>query len=122
MALDVTYTYVYVYSMSRMMDARIPVFFAEARDDSVNTGWLVEDVAVAPWAAAEAGHVLGCACCVARSPVAEALGRLFRARATGEVAFFTRLGIVPGDAAGEQAVRAALVNDGLASACYRLEP
>jgi len=103
------------------MDARIPVFFAETQEDISNTGWLVEDRAMAPWVSPEEGHAIGCACCVARSPVAEALGRLFRARATGEVAFFTRLGVVPADEAGAQAVRQALVNDGLASACYRFD-
>jgi hypothetical protein len=104
-----------------MMDARIPVFFAANRDEAANTGWLVEDAALAPWGATDEGHVIGCACCVARSPVAEALGRLFRARATGEVAFFTRLGVIPSGPSGETAVRQALVNDGLASACYRIE-
>jgi hypothetical protein len=40
----------------------------------------------------------------------------------GEVPFFTRLGAVPASAAGEAALRQALESDGLASACYRLEP
>jgi hypothetical protein len=57
---------------------------------------------------------------VVRSPVAEALGRLFRARAVGEAPFFTRLGVVPASPAGEASVRQALETDGLASACYRL--
>jgi hypothetical protein len=52
--------------------------------------------------------------------VAEALGRLFRARAVGEVPFFTRLGVVPASEGGALSVRQALEADGLASACYRL--
>ena len=104
--------------MSRI-DARIPVFFAAQRDDAAEgVSWLVENAA---WDAREDGHPSGCACCVARSPVAEALGRLFRARAVGEVPFFTRLGLVPAGAAGETAARQALATDGLASACYRIE-
>ncbi|MBW4021878.1 MAG: hypothetical protein HIU92_01865 [Proteobacteria bacterium] len=107
------------------IDARIPVFFAAAPEEAEGVAWLVEDTAVAAWGvpegARDVGHVPGCACCVARSPVAEALGRLFRARAVGEVPFFTRLGVVPASPAGEAAVRQALLTDGLAAACYRAD-
>jgi hypothetical protein len=103
------------------IDARIPVFFAAASEEMAGVAWLVEDAAVAGWASDAAGHGAGCACCVARSPVADALGRLFRARAVGEVPFFTRLGVVPAGAAGEASVRQALTTDGLASACFRVE-
>jgi hypothetical protein len=103
--------------MSRI-DARIPVFFATAPAQAEGVAWLVEDAAVAAWDARDGGHVAGC---VSRSPVAEALGRLFRARAVGEVSFFTRLGVVPASAGGEASVRQALETDGLASACFRLE-
>ena len=50
----------------------------------------------------------GCTCCVPRGPVAEALGRLFLARARGEVAFFRSVVAVMATPAGEAAVRAAL--------------
>jgi hypothetical protein len=110
---------------STRIDARIPVFFATAAEEMAGVAWLAEDAA-APWDASVGGpagdHVAGCACCVARSPVAEALGRLFRARAVGEVPFFTRLGVVPASAAGEAALRQALETDGLAAGCYRVEP
>ena len=102
------------------IDARIPVFFATEPAEAPGVAWLIEDAAVAAWDSREAGHVAGCTCCVARSPVAEALGRLFRARAVGEVPFFTRLGVVPAGAGGADSVRQALETDGLASACYRL--
>jgi hypothetical protein len=105
--------------MSRI-DARIPVFFASAPAEAEGVAWLVEDAAAA-WGGDAAGHVIGCTGCAARSPVADALGRLFRARAVGEVAFFTRLGVVPSGDAGRASVRQALETDGLASACYRLE-
>jgi hypothetical protein len=104
------------------IDARIPVFLAAAPDDAAkDVAWLVENPDEAPWDSRENGHVIGCACCVTRSPVAETLGRLFRARAVGEVPFFTRLGAVPASPDGEAALRQALETDGLASACYRLD-
>jgi hypothetical protein len=100
-------------------DARIAVFLAEAADAALEgVFWLVEDAA-APWAG-EAGHAPGCACCVARSPVAEMLGRLFRARAVGEVPYFTRLGAVPAGPVGGAALRAALESDNFVSFCFRL--
>jgi hypothetical protein len=105
------------------IDARIPVFFADAADTAAaDIAWLVENPEDAAWDSQESGHVPGCACCVARSPVAEAMGRLFRARAVGEVPFFKRLGVVAASAGGEAAVRQALETDGLVSACYRLAP
>jgi hypothetical protein len=103
------------------IDARIPVFFAATFDEAEGVAWLVEDAALAAWDSREAGHMAGCTCCVSRSPVAEALGRLFRARAVGEVPFFTRLGVVPAGPASEASIRQALETDGLASACFRLE-
>jgi len=104
------------------IDARIPVFIAPATDIAApDTLWLVENPAAEPWDKSADGHVPGCACCVSRSPVAETLGRLFRARAVGEVPFFQRLGAVPAGPAGDAAIRQALASDGLASACYRLE-
>ncbi len=107
---------------SARVDARIPVFFAAVAEEMAGVAWLVEDAAAAPWDARDGGHVAGCACCVTRSPVAEALGRLFRARAVGELPFFTRLGVVPAGPSGEASLRQALATDGLASACYKIEP
>jgi hypothetical protein len=104
------------------IDARIPVFIAPATDiAAADTLWLVENPAAEPWDKSADGHGPGCACCVSRSAVAETLGRLFRARAVGEVPFFQRLGAVPAGPAGDAALRQALASDGLASACYRLE-
>lgn len=104
------------------IDARIPVFVSDAADAAAkDVAWLVEDPAEAAWDGRPGGHAQGCTCCVTRSPVAEALGRLFRARAVGEVPFFSRLGVVPAGEAGAAALRQALETDGLASACYRLE-
>jgi hypothetical protein len=104
------------------IDARIPVFLASAADTAAkDVAWLMENPNEAPWDSRDNGHVAGCACCVTRSPVADMLGRLFRARAVGEVPFFTRLGAVPAGPAGEAALRQALDTDGLVSAYFRLD-
>jgi hypothetical protein len=66
------------------------------------------------------GHPLGCACCTPRGPVADALGRLFLARARGEVAFFRSVVAVVATPAGEAAVRAALAQDQVSAGRFRL--
>jgi hypothetical protein len=66
-----------------------------------------------------AGHAPGCACCVPRGPVAQALGRLFLARARGEVAWFRSVAVLA-TPAGEAAVRAALAHDHVSSCRFRL--
>ena len=106
--------------MTLMFDARVPVVFGNCRDaqegDVVLAGVLDgspgHDVVDAP------GHAAGCACCVARTPAAQALGRLFLQRVRGEVAFFRRV-LVEGQAL-EAAVRAALRSDPVAAARFRL--
>ncbi len=79
-------------------------------------------------------HVLGCACCPPRGEAARMLGRLFLARARGEVAFFGRVLLLPpsGEDAGVTAsgtawadaawaeVARAVTHDVLAAARYRL--
>ena len=108
---------------------RIPVVLgggaAAGRDDA----WLVEDGADMPpegYAVRFAisppmlGHIAGCACCTLRGPVADALTRMFRARATGEAPFFMRV-VVLASPAGEAAVREALIDDVVTAARYILE-
>ncbi len=65
------------------------------------------------------GHPLNCTCCTPRGPAADALGRMFRARATGAAPFFRRV-VVLASPAGEAAVRAALNEDVVTAARYRL--
>lgn len=93
--------------------------------------WLVQGDAPAPGPGpvarfrlpvAGAGHPAGCVCCVPRGPVAEALSRLFLARARGEVAFFHDVLALPFDAAGAAAIRDALAADSLLAARFRLMP
>ncbi|MDR3505614.1 MAG: hypothetical protein P4L52_05180 [Acidocella sp.] len=103
-------------------DSRIPVLFGQQPEakDAV----LAEDGVAVPEAdyvlrfAAGGAHGAGCACCVARSPAAEALAALFRARAMGAAPYFSRV-LVLASPAGEAALRAALENDALARARYR---
>ena len=67
------------------------------------------------------GHVIGCACCVPRSDAGRALGRLFLARARGEVVAFGRVVAGTTSEAGRAAVAAAVAGDVVASARFRLE-
>ena len=111
--------------MNQTADDRIPVRFGEPRPGeavlveglaAVPPGHPVERFRVAPGLA---GHPFGCACCVPRSPVAEALGRLFLARARGEVAWFGSVAVVA-TPQGETAVRTALADDQVSAARYLL--
>ena len=104
-------------------DSRIPVVFGQ--QPGPEDAALVEEGVAAPaagyalrFAAAKPGHGVGCICCVARSPAAEALAQLFRARVTGAAPYFIRV-VVVASAAGEAALRAALAQDALAQARYR---
>ncbi len=74
----------------------------------------------ATFSVAEAPHPAGCACCLPRSEAAAALGRLFLARARGDVAFFRRVVAVTMTPQGEAAVRAAVAEDPLISGRFRL--
>jgi hypothetical protein len=64
------------------------------------------------------GHPLACACCTLRGPAADAMGRMFRERATGVAPFFSRV-VVLASADGEAAVRDAVEKDVVTQARYR---
>jgi len=111
--------------MNKAGDMRIPVVLGG--DAGPGDAVLVEDGQDMPAAgyamrfdAAKPGHVIGCACCTARGPVADALGRLFVERVRGQAPFFGRV-VVKASPAGEAAVREALETDVLARARYLLE-
>jgi hypothetical protein len=119
--------------MPIFVDARIPVLFAEAAaagpDDAVLVAGDAPDVLVAGDApdvlvAADApvptGHAAGCTCCAPRGAVADALSRLFLARARGETPFFRRVVVAAGPEAETQ-VRAALDRDAFLAGRYRLD-
>ena len=107
-------------------DARLPVVFGDFSTAGPDDALLIEGEAPAPAGAAVARfaagprpwHAVGCACCVPRAAAAAALGRLYLARARGEVAFFRRVVAVVHDPG---AVRAALAADALAAARFRID-
>jgi hypothetical protein len=116
--------------MALFIDARIPVVFAGIAEATPSDALLLEDdmpsphpisaATVArfrPSLPSAAGHVPGCLCCVPRQPAAEALGRLFLARVRGDVKFFDRVVACVRD---PDLVRAALAQDQMASARFRL--
>ena len=113
--------------MKLASDMRIPVLFgtAEAEPGDVYLAEGNAEPVLSGYAerftlpAAILGHVQGCTCCTPRGPAADALARLFRARATGCAPFFKRV-IVRASAAGEAAIRAAIASDMLTAARYRL--
>ncbi len=75
--------------------------------------------AVQPWPGPSAAvHAPGCACCRPRAPLAQALSRLFLARARSEIPFFTRV-IVSCLPADEAALAAALAADPVTAARFR---
>jgi hypothetical protein len=128
-------------------DGRIGVRFGAVGDAGPDTALLIESVALGAGEAPRDGvilaggaapvvrpalarftlavriatHPVGCACCAPRGPVAEALGRLFLARARGESPWFRSVVAVTRSAAGVDAVRAALSADVVTSARFRGE-
>ena len=109
------------------VDARVPVRFGKLENTPAGVVLLVEgDAPVGAGRAVErftvpveALHPIGCVCCAARSPAAQALARLFLARARGEVEMFREV-VVVATPEGEAAVRATLEGDPLVSAWFRL--
>jgi hypothetical protein len=65
------------------------------------------------------GHKAGCACCAPRTAAGQALGALFRERATGAAPLFSRV-VVLAAPDGEAAIRRAIRDDVIAAARYRL--
>jgi hypothetical protein len=110
-------------------DDRVPVRFGCGEAAGPDAALLVEGDAVVSAGHVMArfrlvpgltGHPFGCVCCVPRGPVAEALGRLFLARARGDVAFFRAVVVVVATPGGEAAVRSALADDQVSAGRFRL--
>ena len=97
--------------MALMVGARIGVVFGRASERQEGDWVLTEGLA-------GGGHPFGCACCISRTAVGEALSRLFLQRARGEVAFFRRI-LVDTDEAGREAVRDAMRSDPVVCARFR---
>ncbi len=92
--------------MTRFVDARIPVVFGTRPGE--------RDALLAPTDAVP--HASGCACCIARSPGAAGLDRLFLDRVRGTIPWFTRVVV----ASDDPALRAAILDDPVLSARFRL--
>lgn len=120
--------------MAWFLDARIPVSLLPDRATlaaALATGGPAALVTAAPpppkpeaavaavsFAPGSVAHRAGCACCGGRGAAAEALDRLFQARARGACAWFERVLVLDEDGAGAE-VLAALREDALAAARYR---
>ena len=115
------------------MDARVPVRIGAVAEAGPDDALLIEGDGPAPdgvplerfrvpvFEIGPAGpHRIGCACCTPRVPVADALARLFLARARGDSGFFQSVLAVPLGAAGAAAIRAALDSDQMAASRFRL--
>jgi hypothetical protein len=116
--------------MTNMGDARVAERFGAAGDAGPDEALLIEGDAPADRPAVArfvlpirvATHPVGCACCAPRGPAATALGRLFLARARGEVPWFRSVVAITRGEAGADAVRAALAGDVVTSARFRAHP
>jgi hypothetical protein len=114
--------------MALFMDARIRLRIGAAEDAGSTDALLVEGEIGALGRSAQAcftlpqatAHPIGCACCLPRGPVAEALSRLFLQRVRGDVPHFAEVIAVPSSAEGEAAIRTALHNDAVVCARFRL--
>ncbi|HEY6434207.1 MAG TPA: hypothetical protein VIZ17_19705 [Acetobacteraceae bacterium] len=115
--------------MTLFLDARIPVRFGALSEAGPDSALLIEGEDALPASRAAAGftmpvvatgHPAGCACCAPRTPVCQALSRLFLARARGDAAFFRDVVAITVTAAGQEAVLRALIDDPLVSAWFRL--
>jgi len=117
--------------MAWSVDARIPIFVlpdAAALTAALAAGRPAvvvgspagsgEPVDVA-FEASALRHVAACLCCQGRSPAAQALEQLFQARARGTRPWFDRVLVLP-EGGAEAEIRAALRDDSIASARFRL--
>src|SRR5689334_16719300 len=110
--------------MAIFVDGRIPVRLGQVQDAGRDSALLLPASAPAPEQAIVArlpatpprAHPAGCACCAPRGRLAEALGRLFLARARGEAAFFREVIAVLPDENDQAELRAALASDPLVAA------
>lgn len=75
----------------------------------------------AAFSPAAARHAIGCACCAGRSPAAQALDRLFQQRARGQCAWFDHVLALAPSPAGAAMLAAALAEDVLTRARFRVE-
>jgi hypothetical protein len=104
--------------MPILIDARIPVAVGPAAMARADDAVLAEADLPRSGMTGAPGHPAGCACCLSRGAMAQALHRLFLARARGEVPFFRRVVVAAPDGA---ALAEALTGDAFVSGRYRAE-
>ena len=111
--------------MTWTLDARLPVYFNSDSGVPADAAVLAEEGIDAPpgqplerFRATTFGHPAGCACCGPRSSAAQALSRLFVARARGTAPFFSAVLVAAGPS-GERAVVDALARDPAVAAWFR---
>ncbi len=107
--------------MVEMSDERVPVVVRSAAAHAAAPA-RPDDAVVAAGPPTDGPHPAACACCQPRSALGRELGRLFSARARGEVAFFRRVVVVTDGEDAFQRTRRLIAADGVASARYRLDP
>ncbi len=109
------------------MDARIPVTLVASPPDAADSSaamllaepGLAMEGPVARFQPGQARHRFGCTCCGGRSAAAEALDRLFQARARGTCPWFERVvAVLPTEAARAE-LKAALREDRMVAARFR---
>lgn len=113
--------------MTWSIDARIPVSIlpaAAALEGALAAGRPAAVVGMGgrvdlAFLASTASHTVSCACCQGRTPAAQALDQLFQARARGTRPWFDRVLVLP-EGGAEAEIRAALRDDPVASARFRL--
>ena len=98
--------------MTDARDGRVPVVAGEAAQAGAG------DVVVPLSPDGATTHSPGCACCRPRAAFAQALGRLFLARARGERAFFTRV-VVPCAPEHDATIVQAITADPVTAARFR---
>ena len=116
--------------MTLFLDARMPLRIGTAETAGPDDALLIEGGGAVPEGRVHARFILpeaashpsGCACCLPRGPVAEALATLFLRRVRGEVQFFPGVVAVVRSDAGIAAVKAALREDPMVLARFRLIP
>ena len=106
-------------------DGRIPVTVLAAPPEATGAGILLAEAgppmegAIARFVPGQARHRFGCTCCGGRSGVAEALDRLFQARARGACPWFDRVIAILPTAEARAELATALRQDRVVAARFR---
>jgi hypothetical protein len=112
--------------MNFPLDARVPLIIGTMAIAGPQDLLLLEgepwdlDGRAAVFFDVDSGHAPGCGCCGPRGAAGRALARALHGRARGDLPFFRRVVAVVVTQAGRAQVEAAVRDDPVASACFRL--